>query len=93
MTDAPPVEDQRPGRPNVGVALFDRRGLVFAGKSFSAGPEIVLPGFEWQMPQGGIERDEDIETAARRELFEETNVRSAEFLGATSEWGRYDFPP
>ena len=93
MNGAAPVDDPRPWRPNVGVALFDHRGLVFAGKSFSAGPEIVLPGFEWQMPQGGIERDEDIEAAARRELLEETNVRSAAFLGATAEWWRYDFPP
>ena len=47
-----------PYRPNVGVALFNRSGLVFAGRSISAGPEIIEPGLEWQMPQGGIERDE-----------------------------------
>jgi putative (di)nucleoside polyphosphate hydrolase len=82
-----------PYRPNVGIALFNRSGLVFAGKSFSAGPEIVEPGFEWQMPQGGIEREEDIVAAARRELAEETRVTSVSLLGVTQDWWRYDFPP
>ncbi len=82
-----------PYRPNVGVALFNRAGLVFAGKSFSAGPEIVEPGHEWQMPQGGIERDEDIVAAARRELTEETRVTSVSLLAVTDDWWRYDFPP
>lgn len=82
-----------PYRPNVGIALFNRQGLVFAGRSHSAGPEIVLPGFDWQMPQGGIDASEDIIAAARRELAEETGVTSAEFLAATDEWWAYDFPP
>ena len=63
-------------RPNVGVALFNAAGLVFAGRSFSAGPEIILPGFEWQMPQGGIDPGEDIVAAAKRELAEETAITS-----------------
>jgi putative (di)nucleoside polyphosphate hydrolase len=82
-----------PYRPNVGVALFNRDGLVLIGQSMSAGPEIVYPGLEWQMPQGGVEAGEDIAEAARRELFEETNVRSASLLAVTDEAWRYDFPP
>ena len=66
------VVSEKPYRPNVGIALFSRAGLVWAGKSRSAGPEIVLPGHEWQMPQGGIDPGEDIVAAARRELAEET---------------------
>ena len=82
-----------PYRPNVGIALFNAQGLVFAGRSHSAGPEIVLPGFEWQMPQGGIDPDEDIVAAARRELEEETGITDATFLAVTEEWWGYDFPP
>ena len=82
-----------PYRPNVGIALFNAQGLVFAGRSHSAGPEIVLPGFDWQMPQGGIDPDEDIVAAARRELEEETGVIQAELLTVTEDWWSYDFPP
>lgn len=81
-----------PYRPNVGIALFNAQGLVFAGRSHSAGPEIVLPGLDWQMPQGGIDPDEDI-AAARRELEEETGVTQTELLAVTGEWWSYDFPP
>jgi putative (di)nucleoside polyphosphate hydrolase len=82
-----------PYRPNVGIALFNPQGLVFAGRSHSAGPEIVLPGFEWQMPQGGIDPDEDIVAAARRELEEETGITDAALLAVTEAWWSYDFPP
>ncbi len=82
-----------PYRPNVGIALFNRAGLVFAGRSWSDGPEIVLPGLDWQMPQGGIDANEDIVAAARRELAEEAGVTEAVFLAATPDWWAYDFPP
>lgn len=80
-------------RPNVGIALFSRAGLVWAGKGRSAGPEIVLPDYEWQMPQGGIDPGEDIVAAARRELAEETGARSVQLLAVTNDWLPYDFPP
>jgi putative (di)nucleoside polyphosphate hydrolase len=82
-----------PYRPNVGIALFNTAGLVFAGRSHAAGPERIEPGFEWQMPQGGIEPDEDIVAAARRELAEETGVTTVSLLAATRDWWAYDFPP
>jgi putative (di)nucleoside polyphosphate hydrolase len=84
---------QLPYRRNVGVALFNKAGMVFAGRSRNAGPEIVLPGYEWQMPQGGIDPHENIIDAARRELFEETNVRSIVVLSVSPEAWTYDFPP
>ena len=82
-----------PYRPNVGVALFNGAGLVFAGEAVNAGPEVVRAGFEWQMPQGGIDPDEDIEAAARRELWEETGISDVAVLAITEDWWPYDFPP
>jgi len=83
-----------PYRPNVGIALFNAAGRVFIARRFKDdGPEIILPGLEWQMPQGGIDPNEDARPAAQRELFEETGVTSVEYLGETPDWMTYDFPP
>lgn len=81
-------------RPNVGIALFDRDGRVLVARRVGDdGPEIVLPGREWQMPQGGIDPGEDPDHAARRELREETAVTSAVVIGVLPDWLTYDFPP
>lgn len=88
-----PERQPLPYRPNVGIALFNAAGLVFAGFSHGDGPETVRPGHEWQMPQGGIDPGEDLVAAARRELTEETSIVDAAFLAATDAWWAYDFPP
>ncbi len=84
----------KPYRPNVGIALFNAAGRVLIARRFKDdGPEIILPGLEWQMPQGGIDAHEDPRPAAERELYEETGVTSIDYLGETTEWMTYDFPP
>src|SRR5436309_11132660 len=83
----------KPYRPNVGIALFNASGQVLIGRRFrDDGPEIILPGLEWQMPQGGIDGSENPREAVMRELWEETGVLHAEHLGET-DWLAYDFPP
>lgn len=85
---------EKPYRPNVGIALFNAQGRVLIARRFKDdGPEIILPGLEWQMPQGGIDPDEDPRPAAQRELYEETGVTSVAYLGETPDWLTYDFPP
>jgi putative (di)nucleoside polyphosphate hydrolase len=77
-------------RPNVGVVLFNTAGRVWIGKRYAtAGP------YAWQFPQGGIDKGEDAEAAALRELYEETGVTAdlAEKLGEIPGWLAYDFPP
>jgi putative (di)nucleoside polyphosphate hydrolase len=84
---------EKPYRPNVGIALFNESGHVLIGRRFrDDGPEIVLPGLEWQMPQGGIDAGENPRDAVMRELWEETGVTRASCLGET-DWMTYDFPP
>ena len=56
-------------RPNVGIALFSKRGHVFLGRRINAhGP------FQWQMPQGGMDKGETPEIAAMREMEEELSL-------------------
>jgi putative (di)nucleoside polyphosphate hydrolase len=85
-----PFEDL-PYRPCVGIALFNRQGNVFVGQRLG-GPEHADNEHSWQMPQGGIDRDEDPFEAALRELYEETSVRSVKRLGETEGWLTYDIP-
>ena len=75
-------------RPNVGVVLFHPDGRVWLGRR--AGTEGP---YNWQFPQGGVDAGEDLETAARRELHEETGAVSATLLGRTDGWIVYDYPP
>ena len=82
--------DDLPYRPCVGIALFNRAGGVLIGRR--KGDE-ARAGFDWQMPQGGIDKSEEPLSAARRELFEETNVSSVSLLGEALEWLKYDLPP
>lgn len=74
-----------PYRPNVGIVVFNAEGLALVGE------RLDNPG-SWQYPQGGVDEGEDFDSAARRELFEETGVE-AEFIARTSDFYYYDFPP
>lgn len=80
-----------PYRPCVGLAVFNADGRVFIGRRLG-GPEHVDDTHAWQMPQGGIDDDEDPFEAALRELYEETSIRSIRRLGETDGWLRYDIP-
>jgi putative (di)nucleoside polyphosphate hydrolase len=87
------MSQSKPYRRNVGIALFNADGRVLIGRRFrDDGPEIVLPGLEWQMPQGGIDADESPRDAVMRELWEETGVVDAAYLDET-DWLTYEFPP
>lgn len=80
-------------RPCVGLALFNRAGLVFVGRRANRSlREHTAPGHEWQMPQGGIDAGEQPIEAAYRELREETNVSSVSLLAEAPEWLSYDLP-
>ena len=78
-------------RPCAGMMVLNRAGKVFVGRR-NSGPEHIDKIHVWQMPQGGIDADEDPYKAALRELYEETNIRSVEKLGEIGDWLAYDIP-
>ncbi len=83
-----------PYRPCVGVMLLNRAGLVWIGHRIMQpkDDEADRVGMWWQMPQGGVDEDEDLAAAAIRELAEETGVTSAEIIEESPRWYRYDLP-
>lgn len=87
-----PRFEDLPYRPCAGIMLLNREGRAFIGRRTS-GPEHVDATHVWQMPQGGVDENEDVWQAALRELYEETNVRSIEKLAEIPEWLTYDLPP
>lgn len=74
-----------PYRNGVGLCLFNKKGLVLcAERRDKAGA--------WQMPQGGVQRGEDLKIAALREMKEEIGTDNAIFLAQVPEKLRYEFP-
>ncbi|MCC7516650.1 MAG: RNA pyrophosphohydrolase [Pseudomonadales bacterium] len=74
-------------RPNVGIMLANAQGeLLWARR---------VGGMDaWQFPQGGIQSQEDPETALFRELHEEIGLTpdDVRILGCTRGWLRYRLP-
>ena len=82
-------------RPNMGIALFNPQGLVWLGRRSAddlAATDEPPGRWRWQMPQGGVDEDETFETAAKRELEEETGARSVDIITITPGWLTYRFP-
>ena len=83
-----------PYRPCVGIMVLNSDGLVWAGRRIPVGnSEYDGSPQLWQMPQGGIDADEDALEAAYRELYEETGMKSVTLLASASDWIHYDLPP
>ena len=81
-----------PYRPNVGAVLFNHAGLVWIGRRRQHPTQEAAPG-GWQLPQGGIDNNEDPAKAVFRELAEEIGTDRAEIIGEHPEWLTYDLPP
>jgi putative (di)nucleoside polyphosphate hydrolase len=80
-----------PYRPNVGAVLFNRSGQVFVARRADLPNAEGAPG-GWQLPQGGIDADEDPRGAVLRELEEEIGTGRATIIGEHPEWLTYDLP-
>ena len=75
-----------PMRDGVGIVVLNQDNKVFVGKRKDN------PSNKWQMPQGGIDKGEDYITAMKRELYEETSIKSIEILKEIDGYFEYELP-
>ena len=80
-----------PLRPNVGVVLFNRAGLVLVARRANF-PNAEGAAGGWQLPQGGMDAGEEPFPAALRELKEEVGTDHASLLAEYPGWLDYDLP-
>ena len=78
--------NQLPLRLGVGIILLNNKNEVFVGK------RIDNPKNSWQMPQGGVDQNENFLQAAKRELEEETGIKSVKLIKELDGWFKYDLP-
>ena len=79
-------QSELPLRLGVGIVLLNDNNEVFVGK------RIDNPKDFWQMPQGGVDENENFLDAAKRELEEETGIKSVKLIKELNEWLNYNLP-
>tara|TARA_B100001123_G_scaffold272404_1_gene303103 strand:- start:908 stop:1384 length:477 start_codon:yes stop_codon:yes gene_type:complete len=79
-------KNKLPLRIGVGIILLNEKNNVFVGK------RIDNPKNFWQMPQGGIDNNENFFEAAKRELKEETSIKSVKLIKEFNSWLEYELP-
>ncbi|MBO6489344.1 MAG: RNA pyrophosphohydrolase [Pelagibacteraceae bacterium] len=75
-----------PLRLGVGIVLLNSDNKVFVGKRIDNSVNF------WQMPQGGVDDNENLLYAANRELKEETGVKSTKLIKEIDNWLIYELP-
>ena len=75
-----------PMRDGVGVIILNKNNQVFVAKRKDN------PIDKWQMPQGGVNPGESYLSAMKRELFEETSIKSIEILKEINGFFEYELP-
>ena len=75
-----------PMRNGVGVIILDNKNRIFVGKRKDN------PVDKWQMPQGGVDKGESYLEAMKRELMEETSIKSIEVLKEIDGFFEYELP-
>jgi len=75
-----------PLRTGVGIVVLNSKNKVFVGKRKDN------PFDKWQMPQGGVDQNESLLVAMKRELEEETSIKKIVILKEFNHWLEYELP-
>jgi len=76
----------RPLRSGVGIVVLNKDNKVFVAKRIDNQKNF------WQMPQGGVDQDEDYLSAAYRELEEETSIKNVDLVKELNGLTSYELP-
>ena len=75
-----------PLRTGVGIVVLNSQNKIFVGKRKDNNFD------KWQMPQGGVDTNEPLLHAMKRELLEETSIKNIEVLKEFDQWLEYELP-
>ena len=75
-----------PMRDGVGAIILNKENKIFVGKRKDN------PIDKWQMPQGGLNQGEDYFSAMKRELYEETSIKSIKVIKEIDGYFEYTLP-
>ena len=70
----------------VGMMILNSNNEILVGR------RIDHPSGFWQMPQGGIDENEDPEEAVWREMLEEIGTNNAKIIKISDQWIKYEIP-
>jgi len=79
-------ENNLPMRTGVGIIVLNSVNKVFVAKRKDN------PINKWQMPQGGVDDNESLQNAMRRELIEETSIKTIKIIKEIDHWFEYQLP-
>ena len=80
------IHKNLPLRIGVGIVVLNSKNKVFVGKRKDN------PFDKWQMPQGGVNSDEPLLQAMKRELVEETSIKNIKVIKEFDKWLQYELP-
>tara|TARA_B100001093_G_C26697379_1_gene957498 strand:- start:517 stop:987 length:471 start_codon:yes stop_codon:yes gene_type:complete len=80
------LKSNLPLRTGVGIVVLNSEKKVFVAKRIDNQVD------KWQMPQGGVDKNEDLISAMKRELVEETNIKNIEIIKELDKWYQYELP-
>ncbi len=80
------IQSNLPLRTGVGIVVLNKENKIFVGKRKDN------PFDKWQMPQGGVDLNESLVSTMRRELLEETSIKSIKIVKEFDFWLDYELP-